>query len=135
MVEKYSAGENIASHCTKCKLSLDHVVVAMNGESIVKVQCKTCGSTHKFRNPADPPKVRVPRVKKESQKIDAAAAEWEAGLAGAKGKEHVYSMSMKYRIGDVVEHHSFGKGIVRKLYMNKCDVLFKDKERLMASAN
>jgi hypothetical protein len=133
MVEKYSAGENIASYCTKCNLSLDHVIVAMIGETIAKVQCKTCGSKHKFRNPADPPKVRAPRAKKESQTD--AAAEWEAGIALAKGKEHIYSMSTKYRIGDIVEHQTFGKGIVRKLYVNKCDVLFKDKERLMASAN
>jgi hypothetical protein len=109
--------------------------VAMKGEEIAKVQCKTCGSTHKYRNPADPPKVRAPRVKKEGKKTDSAAAEWEAGLASAKGKEYVYSMSTKYRIGDIVEHHTFGKGIVRKLYSNKCDVLFRDKERLMASAN
>ena len=105
----------------------------MTGEAIAKVKCKTCGSVHKFRNPADPPKVRTPRVKKV--KIDAAVATWEAGMAEARGKEHVYSMGAKYRIGDVVDHHTFGKGIVRKLYMNKCDVLFKDKERLMASAN
>ena len=133
MVEKYSAGENIASYCTKCKINLDHAIVAMTGETIAKVKCKTCGSVHKFRNPADPPKVRAPRVKKN--KIDAAVATWEAGMAEARGKEHVYSMAAKYRIGDVVAHHTFGKGIVRKLYMNKCDVLFKDKERLMASAN
>jgi hypothetical protein len=133
MVEKYAAGENIASYCTKCKINLDHAIVAMTGETIAKVKCKTCGSVHKFRNPADPPKVRTPRVKKV--KIDAAVATWEAGMAEARGKEHVYSMGAKYRIGDVVDHHTFGKGIVRKLYMNKCDVLFKDKERLMASAN
>ena len=44
-------------------------------------------------------------------------------------------MSGKYRIGDIVLHNTFGKGVVRKTYYNKCDVLFKDKERLMASAN
>jgi hypothetical protein len=44
-------------------------------------------------------------------------------------------MSGKYRIGDVVLHNTFGKGVVRKTYLNKCDMLFKDKERLMASAN
>jgi hypothetical protein len=133
MLEKYSAGENIASYCTKCKLNLDHAIVAMTGETIAKVKCKTCNSVHKFRNPADPPKVRTPRVKKDS--ADAASATWEAGMSVAKGKEHIYRMDAKYRIGDVVAHHTFGKGIVRKLYSNKCDVLFKDKERLMASAN
>ena len=49
MIRKYSAGDNIASHCTKCKLMLDHAIVAMDGEVIAKVKCKTCGSVHKYR--------------------------------------------------------------------------------------
>ena len=44
-------------------------------------------------------------------------------------------MTAKYRVGDLVNHHTFGKGVVQKLYSNKCDMLFQDKERLMASAN
>jgi hypothetical protein len=44
-------------------------------------------------------------------------------------------MASQYRIGDIVNHHTFGKGIVVKLYINKCDMLFKDGERLMASTN
>ena len=31
MLEKNSAGDNIASYCTKCKIGLDHVIVAMDG--------------------------------------------------------------------------------------------------------
>jgi hypothetical protein len=42
---------------------------------------------------------------------------------------------VKYRIGDIVNHQTFGKGVVLKLYTHKCDMLFKDRERLMASTN
>ena len=135
MLEKILAGENIASYCTKCKLGLDHTIVAMDGEKIAKVKCKTCGSTHKFRDPAAPPKARSPRAKTGDGTKTSPATIWEAGIAGAKGKEHVYSMVAKYRVGDIVLHDRFGKGVVLKLYMNKCDMLFQDKERLMASAN
>jgi hypothetical protein len=131
MLEKYSAGENIASRCTKCKLVLDHTIVAMDGETIAKVKCKTCGSTHKYRGVGEK-KTRV-SVKKESLKTTEVL--WETCIAEAKGKEHIYDMGGKYRVGDIVDHHVFGKGVVRKIYLNKCDVLFKDKERLMASAN
>jgi hypothetical protein len=134
MQETYSAGENIASYCTKCRLNLDHTVVALVGQTIAKVKCMTCGSTHKFRNPADAPKPRAPRAKKGST-LPSAASLWEAGMAGARGKEHAYSMVAKYRIGDIVVHDRFGKGVVQKLYENKCDVLFEDRQRLMASAN
>lgn len=135
MLEKRSAGENAAAYCTKCKMSCDHIIVAMaaDGEAIAKVKCRMCGSAHKYRISAD-----VKTDKAEKRKEDAtktAELLWESCLAEARGKERVYDMSGKYRIGDVVLHNTFGKGVVRKIYFNKCDVLFKDKERLMASAN
>lgn len=135
MQEKNTAGKNIESYCTKCGLNLDHTIMAMVGETIAKVRCKTCGRAHKFRNPAISPKKRTTRVQKKIGAEATAAIVWEAGLAEAKGKERDYSIALKYRVGDVVNHHIFGKGIVLKLYTNKCDMLFKDKERLMASAN
>jgi len=133
MLEKCSAGDNVASYCTKCKIVLDHTVVAMAGDVVAKVKCRTCNSTHKFKDPADVKKPRVTKKKEDAGKT--AETLWETCLSDAKGKERVYDMSGKYRVGDVVLHNTFGKGIVRKLYMNKCDMLFKDKERLMASAN
>jgi hypothetical protein len=135
MQEKNSAGKNIESYCTKCKLNLDHTIMAMDGETIAKVRCKTCGSAHKFKDPAESRKIVKPRVKKGVGAEATAAIIWEAGLAEAKGKERDYNMSAKYRVGDIVNHHLFGKGVVLKLYANKCDMLFKDRERLMASAN
>ncbi len=135
MLEKYAAGQDIASYCSKCKLNRDHTIMAMDGADITKVRCKNCGSTHKFKNSSDMPKVRLPRSKKLGDTDATAEIIWEAGMAAAKGKERVYSMAAKYRVGDIVLHHTFGKGIVVKLYVNKCDMLFKDRERLMASAN
>lgn len=135
MLEQNSAGKNIESYCTKCKLNLDHTIMAMNGEMIAKVRCKTCGGAHKFKSPAEAPKPRKPRAKKGAGAEATAAIIWEAGLSEAKGKEREYNMAVKYRVGDVVNHSTFGKGIVVKLYANKCDMLFKDKERLMASGN
>lgn len=133
MIRKYSAGDNIASHCTKCKLMLDHAIVAMDGETIAKVKCKTCGSVHKYRSSEDVKPARGAARKQDPQKT--AAAAWELCLAEAKGKERTYDRGDKYRIGDIVDHQIFGRGVVRKLYVNKCDILFKDKERLMASSN
>jgi len=133
MLEKLAAGDNIASYCTKCKHTLDHAIVAMDGETIAKVKCKTCGSAHKYRTEADLKKPRS--AKKLEDAVKSAEALWESCLSEAKGKELAYDMSGKYRVGDIVIHNTFGKGVVRKTYLNKCDVLFKDKERLMASAN
>lgn len=134
-MEANSAGQSIESYCGKCKKSLDHTVMTMEGDVVAKVRCKTCGSLHKFRNPLDAQKVPKPRAKKGAGEESTAEIVWEASLAKAKGKEREYDMAAKYRVGDVVNHRTFGKGIVVKLYSNKCDMLFKDRERLMASAN
>jgi len=133
MLRIFSAGENIVSYCTKCRLSLDHTIVAVDGDKISKVKCMTCSSTHKYRSAAVVAKPRSPRKKEQTAKT--CEVLWETCIAEAKGKERTYDMGGKYRVGDIVVHHVFGKGVVRKLYPNKCDVLFKDKERLMASAN
>jgi hypothetical protein len=135
MLEKNSAGKNVGSYCGKCKRSREHTIMTMDGEAIGKVRCQDCGSMHKYSDPLAPKKVRKPRAKKGNGDPASAEAVWTAGLAEAKGKERDYSMDSKYRIGDIVNHQTFGKGIVMKLYANKCDMLFKDKERLMASTN
>jgi len=135
MREKISTGQNIDSYCGKCKLSLDHTIMTVEGEAAAKVRCKSCGSIHKFRSPLDAQKVRKPRAKKGDGEAATTEIVWAAGLSAAKGKERDYSMASRYRIGDIVNHQTFGKGVVVKLYANKCDMLFKDRERLMATTN
>ncbi len=137
MWENKSVGKSIESYCGKCKLNRDHTIMAMSpdGETIARVRCKTCGSLHKFRKQAVPQKVRKAGAKTIEQEKAAAAIIWETGLAAAKGKERGYSMGAAYRVGDIVNHQTFGKGIVLKTLFNKCEMLFKDKQRLMASAN
>ncbi len=109
--------------------------MAMDGEKISKVRCKSCGNSHRFRAPRAGRTIRKPRAKQDAGETATAELVWEAGIVEAKGKEREYSMASKYRIGDIVNHHTFGKGIVKKPYANKCDILFRDRERLMVSTN
>ncbi len=134
MQERYAAGDNISSRCTKCKLVLDHTIVAMDGEQVAKVKCRTCGSTHKFRNPADAPKTRATRSK-AADNAAAAGSRWETAVAEAGERSFPYSMDGTYRVGDCILHERFGKGVVLKLHVKKCEVLFRDGEKLMASGN
>jgi hypothetical protein len=135
MREKNLPGGSIDSYCGKCRLTTGHTIMAMEGAVVARVRCKACGGTHKFRDPHDALKVRKPRAKKGAGEAAAAQIVWEAGLEAARGKEREYTMGAKYRVGEIVNHATFGKGIVMKLYANKCDMLFKDRERLMASTN
>jgi len=135
MLENNSAGKSIESYCTKCKVNLDHTIMVMDGEAIGTVRCKNCGCSHRYRNPLVVQKDRKPRANKSAGEEATAEIVWEAGFAEAKGRERDYSMAAKYRIGDIVNHQTFGRGIVIKLFVNKCEMLFKDRERLMASTN
>jgi hypothetical protein len=42
-------GDTIEDHCSRCKRTMDHSIVAMAGEEPVKVVCRTCNTEHKYR--------------------------------------------------------------------------------------
>ncbi len=130
-----SAGKSVESYCGKCKVNRDHTIMTMDGEALARVRCKMCGSVHRFRDPSVLQKVRKAGAKTIAQEQATAAIVWETGLAAAKGKERNYDMAASYRVGEIVNHQMFGKGVVLKIHSNKCEMLFKDRERLMASAN
>jgi hypothetical protein len=135
MPEMNAAGQNIDSYCGKCKVGREHTIMTLDGDAVAKVRCKMCGSMHKYKSPLDAQRVRNKRAKKDIGEAATAEIIWAAGLSEAKGKERDYSMASKYRIGEIVNHDTFGKGIVMSLYSHKCNMLFKDRERLMASTN
>ena len=135
MTDRISTGGDIDAYCTKCKLNLEHFVLAIVAGAAVKVKCKTCGSIHRFKGtPAAKPK--APRkVSTSSKPLVSIQAQWEAAVDAARGPELPYDMESSFRDGDLIVHNFFGKGIVLKTYFRKCSVLFRDKERLLASSN
>ena len=60
-------GDRIEARCTRCNDITRHVIVALVGGDIVKVECRACGSVHKYYPPATPKeakgKTAVCRVK------------------------------------------------------------------------
>ena len=60
-------GDRIEARCTRCNDITGHVIVALGGGEIVKVECRACGSVHKYYPPATPKeakgKTAVCRVK------------------------------------------------------------------------
>jgi hypothetical protein len=134
MTNRITTGGDIDSYCTKCKLNLEHIVMAMIGGNVVKVKCKTCGSIHKFKGmPAAKPKSS--RTTGSPKSYISNQALWESAIDTADGKETPYDMSGSYQAGDVIKHSIFGKGVVQKALPNKCVVLFRDRERILATGN
>ena len=49
---KHDLGDIVEAYCPACRLNLDASVAAlMSDGSIAKVQCRTCGNFHEFREP------------------------------------------------------------------------------------
>lgn len=135
MTDRISTGGDIDSYCTRCKLNLEHIVLAMVGGVVVKVKCKTCGSIHRFKG--------MPVARPKSPRKDSAGSKsfmsvqalWEDAVGQAAGPERPYDMAGLYRAGDVIVHNIFGKGVVQKTFFKKCSVLFRDKERVLVTSN
>ncbi len=81
-----SVGKEAIAYCTSCKMDLNHTIVAMHGDRIIKVQCRTCRKDHAYKAPKgikDPtvaPEVRVAKEKEKAAKKSAAepvAVEYE----------------------------------------------------------
>jgi len=124
-------GAEILSLCGKCKLPLAHVIIAMkkNG-SAGKCECKTCGAVHLYRDPDKPKKTRAtkPKISKE----ESAAIAWNKAIAGASGPSKAYAMTAEFALGDLIDHPTFGKGVVEEtIDVNKIKTVFEGGEKIL----
>jgi len=125
----------LVTQCTRCKLPLTHMVVLHNSEGIVeRVQCRTCGSEHKYypdkkKKPRKSP--AKPRAGAKSRKPDAAKV-FEKLAEKFKDKDPVsYTMQGSYQVNDVINHKTFGKGFVTEVSYQKMEVAFAEATRML----
>ena len=131
-----NVGKEALSYCTSCKMDLNHVIVAMKGERIAKVQCLTCKKEHVYRAPKG---ATEPKAKRKTKKETAEAAgnpielEWEKLMSQHKDAPMKnYSMKTQFSLGDKIAHPNFGDGIVGKLiYPNKLEVIFRNDLKVL----
>src|SRR5580658_6787387 len=150
------AGGEVDSYCTKCRLVLNHRIIAMMGSAPKKVECSTCGSHHLYRphppgersaastqtghNGSARAGVSEPRAARTSHVTRAEAARqdrektWEKATNGhALTDFKRYNVGATFREGDLVRHSKFGDGVVTRIVdMSKVEVMFKDETRMLA---
>jgi hypothetical protein len=142
MNKQLSAGSTIETKCSRCNGVLNHTIVAMVGEKIVRVECSTCFGIHAFHPTKTPKeaaaaksgtkKAAVPRKSKADPEA-VARAEWELLQPTLDPAQAIpYDMARVYRVKNLINHPSFGLGLVQLVIQpNKIDVLFQDgKKRL-----
>ena len=153
MAKPLKAGGEVDSWCTKCKLLLNHRVIAMVGTTPKRVECSTCNSHHNYR--ALPPGEKAvsaggssrvaagksssgPRSTRGPTKAQQVVLDrertWEKAIAG-KGVHDFrsYRVSEIFEEGDLIRHSKFGDGVVTRLLEGKkVEILFKDDARTLA---
>jgi len=137
MSKELSAGEYVASHCTKCKMDLGHTIIVMDGEKVLRVKCNTCGSEHKHKDKTIKKTTKAGKTTSVKKATPAKSVErrWDEAIAKATREEKPYNMKAAFRVGDIVLHDIFGQGVVLELSPKKMTIIFKDKERVLVAAN
>jgi Zn ribbon nucleic-acid-binding protein len=143
--KKPKTGGEIDAYCTKCRLDLTHRIIAMVGDAVKKVECKTCGSHHQYRRPKTERDAALARLEKKAADRKAAAASggssastgggskaaraeraerlereqtsaWEHAIAGQPTTAFKpYRISVTFGAGELVRHPKFGDGVVQKV--------------------
>lgn len=128
-------GGDILSFCTSCKMDLNHVIVAIQGDRVKKVECRTCKKVHAYRIPkgAKSPTASKGRVDKKAQQAVAVELEWKKIMDEKSSQPSIsYTTKSKLNLGDKIDHPSFGEGVVEKMiYPNKVAVLFQSDIKVL----
>ena len=147
-----AAGKDIDALCTKCKLVLAHVIIAVANGIPVRVKCNTCHTERKWRPTTDNKVGGIKGgVRRARSDKPATAGQHKASRAHDstyereqkwlglrliaerdKKVEQPYAMARTYALGDVVLHPKFGVGFVSgDMGGGKLTVCFKDGERVL----
>lgn len=141
-------GEDVEAWCTRCRMNLNHRVIAVVGNTIQRVQCLTCGGDHKYY----PPKhsrsataekrvvkgvetARSQNSRKLVQKAGGKAlGEWTTIMKEMPETTipRPYLASESYESGEFIMHSVFGAGrVLDVLGSERIQVIFKEGRKVL----
>jgi hypothetical protein len=96
-----------------------------------RVKCHTCGFEHKYK----PVKKKTDGTKRKSaMKKRPSGKEYEALMELNVDKTPIpYTISSSFNDGEIIEHKTFGKGIVTGISYERVEVLFQDGIKTLAA--
>ncbi len=124
-----ATGSDVESLCNKCG-DVWHVVVAMVGDKIAKVQCKQCNAYHRYRDPSGKKKAASTRKKsaattsKSTTKAKKTTVSKATVDADMSKPIRPYSPKDNFEPAERIEHPKFGIGVVQSVANGKADVFF-----------
>ncbi len=135
-------GKNIDAFCTRCGLTLAHIVLYEVGGAVQGVKCKTCGAEHRYRGPK-PGRQRdiaaerrgareAPRALRPVRPADARLWEQRNAVAAQDAVVWDFHLTERYEKGDVISHPQFGRGFVDTVTSDSMEVLFREGRKTLA---
>jgi hypothetical protein len=146
---KIGPGDDVEAWCTRCRMTLNHRIIAMVGSTIQRVQCLTCNGEHKYHLPKDQKtggtgrkSVRVSPGEKLSRKPlssvkpspERAKNEWTTFMRELpEGYEpRSYKISESFKVGEFIQHPSLGMGRVLDIAgAEKIEVIFESGRKIL----
>lgn len=135
--KKIEAGSEINSRCLKCKAVTNHTIIALVDGKVAKVLCNVCGGQHNYRPEKTEQAAAVKKARPASASAGARQAKIEAHfeemVAGRDpSKALAYDMTGIFKEGDLLEHPTFGQGVViARVMPDKIEVLFRYESKLL----
>lgn len=120
-----AVAKNFYYHCNKCDAERYHRVLAHLSSTEARLECEVCGSKKKYKVG----KAVATTKKKTTRKKSAATHEkaWEE----LKEKfsdlpPEVYSIRGNFRTDSLIDHPTFGIGVVTESHSRKIEVCFQE---------
>ncbi len=132
-------GGEIDAFCTRCDLNLAHSIIAILGAKVVKVKCNTCDSEHVYRGTQPLMKTTSTSAPRKSAtggavrtRAPSVKMSWEDQFAGKDlSRAKKYSPRETFVVDDVVDHPTFGLGLVMSVRVDKVDISFKQETKTL----
>ncbi len=136
-MEQPRVGGNTQAFCTHCKVEREHIVVAMVDGRPARVECDICHRQHNFRAAPSAKTARAAASSTGSRSRKAAAEPAptpvvDLAVLTAGRPSRLYDPKSRFAVGEVVQHPSFGVGLVTLLPgPQKVEIAFQTGARLL----
>jgi hypothetical protein len=139
----YKVGGEVDAFCTRCKLPtpLAHTILAMVGTKIARVRCNTCGGDHAYRGapgttdrPTAAARASAARAAgaPKAERPEKVVISFEEQLAGKDiANAPKYNIKDTYKVDQVIQHPTFGLGLVTAVRGDKVDITFKSDTKTL----
>ncbi len=140
-------GEDVEAWCTRCKMNLNHRVIAVVGSEVRRVHCLTCGGDHNYYPPKHEKAARKEKTTASKSRTETATPAATKAVSAARAQSEwntimkkmppdivprAYRVTEVFATGEFIEHGSFGLGkVLGMAARDKMEVIFQSGRKVL----